>query len=89
MAEITKYNDYDLIFALVCVNHKYKGFKSEICLLYEDEIKQLVDINSVTEQRINVYLEKGKSFRVDGSISKFYQHLTISKNRIDSFEIPK
>lgn len=88
LEEINKYSDMELVFALVCNNRKHKGFEPEICFLYKDEILELIDLKAITTQSINVYLEKGKSFRVDGTLSPISKELTVSKNRIDNFEIP-
>ena len=89
LSEINKYSNFKLIFALACINKEFKGYYSEICMLEESEIRELIDLDYIVEQRINVYMEKGKSFRVDGTLSKKSKVHTISRNRINNFEIPK
>ncbi|MCK4260833.1 MAG: hypothetical protein KAX49_17785 [Halanaerobiales bacterium] len=86
--EIRKYFDYDLRFALVCINKKYKGYNSEVCILNKEQIMNLIDLDATTDQRINVYLEKRKSFRVDGTMSEKYKELIINKSCIDNLKIP-
>lgn len=90
LAEISNYLDknLDLKFTLICINGDYEEYKPEICLIYKEQFLSLVDINSITDQRINVYLENGKSFRVDGTKSQKSKELIISRSEIDKIEIP-
>ncbi len=89
LKEINKYSNYKLMFALACINKEYEGYNSEICILSEEEILKLIDLNAINDQRINVYLEKGKSFRVDGTLNPRTKKLTVSKNRINNLELPE
>lgn len=90
LKEIRDYlkKNLDLKFALICINGDYKEYKPEICLIYKEQFLLIVDVNSITNQRINVYLENGKSFRVDGTKSKKQKEVIISRSEIDKIEIP-
>lgn len=86
--EIKKYMDYDLKFALICINKEFEEYNSDICLLDKDEIMNLLDLDSITDQGISIYLEIGKSFRAHGNMSKTSKELVINRSCIDNIEIP-
>lgn len=74
--------------ALICINNRSNGDKSEICLIEEEQLNSLIDLDSITKQTINAYLEKGKSFRVDGTRSQNSKEVVISRSAIDNIQIP-
>lgn len=74
--------------ALICISSEESMKKSEICLIEQEQLIKIIDLNSITDQTINVYVETNKSFRVDGTKSKKNKELTISRNAIDKINIP-
>lgn len=86
--EIKEFLHYDLYFTLICINSKYEPNYSEVCLINKESIKKLIDLDAITVQKISVFLENGKSFRVHGTMSKKSKELTVSRNQIDNIEIP-
>lgn len=90
LKEIRKYlgKNFDLKFSLICTKGVYEEYNSEICLIDREQFLSIADINSITDQRINVYLKNGESFRVDGTKSRKSKELIISRSEIDKIEIP-
>lgn len=90
MMEIKEYieNGKSIKLALICINEKLDKMNSEICMIDQEQLESLINIDSITNQSINVYLENGKSFRVDGTKTKSKREFTISRNAIDNIEIP-
>lgn len=84
---VKKYINDDLRFALVCLGNKAKGCKPEICLLYKEQVMGLIDFNSITEQRINVYAEKNCELKVDGTMSPKLKQISVKRSEIDSMII--
>jgi hypothetical protein len=80
--------NYDLRFALVCLGDEAKECKPEICLLYKEQVMGLIDFNSITEQRINVYAEKNCELKVDGTMSPKSKQISVKRSEIDSMIIP-
>lgn len=89
LGEIKGYIDkgIQIKLALICINKNEKS-SSEICLIDEDKVLNLIDLDSITNQIINVYLEKGKSFRVDGTRTESKKEFIINRNAIDNIDIP-
>ncbi|WP_252246920.1 hypothetical protein [Clostridium sp. ZBS4] len=90
LKEIKDYidNGISIKLALICINNESKEANSEICLIDQEQLDLLIDLDSITSQTINVYLQKGKSFRVDGTRTKSTKEITVSRNAIDNIEIP-
>ncbi|WP_172607475.1 hypothetical protein [Clostridium fallax] len=89
LTEIREYLDksLDLKITLICINGEYKEYKSEICLLNKEQFLSIIDIHSITNQRINVYLENRKSFRVCGTKSKNSEKIIVNRCEIDKIKI--
>lgn len=74
--------------ALICINNKSNNDKSEICLVEEEQLNSLIDLDSITKQTISAYLEKGKRFRFDGTKIQSSKEVIISRSAIDNIQIP-
>lgn len=88
LEDIKKYENDDLRLALVCLGNDEMECKPEICLLYKDQITRLIDFNSITEQRINVYAEKNRELKVDGTLSMQSKHISVKRSEIENMQIP-
>ena len=88
LSELKRYVNDDLRFALVCLGDEAKDCKPEICLLYKEQVMGLIDFNSITEQRINVYAEKNCELKVDGTMSPKSKQISVKRSEIDSMIIP-
>lgn len=88
LEDLKKYESEDLRFALVCLDDKEKGCNAEICLLYKEQIMELINLNAITEQRINVYAEKNCELKVDGTMSVKSKQISVKRTELESMQIP-
>lgn len=71
--------------ALVGGSTQVKDSRRCVCLLYPDEVKQLLDFSSPSAQAITVKLIQGKSLRV---YRRGRATLIIPRNRLEKWEVP-
>lgn len=83
LADLKRYSSNSLILALVCAQQNYKANGSEICVLYNEKILQLIDIDAATTQVISVISEPKKSLRVRGTLTN-NEDLIIPRKQIES-----
>lgn len=77
-----------IYFALICINEKYDGYGSEVCLLDKDQMLKLILLDSINPQSITVYSEKNKQLKVHGTLSQHKKELNINRNLLDRLVLP-
>jgi hypothetical protein len=70
--------------ALVGGSRQIKDSQRCVCLLAPEQVKQVLDFSSPSQQAVTVKLIPGKSLRVSGRKEKF----KVPQNRLDKWEVP-
>ena len=72
--------------ALVCGGRTIGETEMEVCLLDPNQLEQLVNLSSVSQQSLTVKRIDGKGLRA--SSVRVHDDLIISRSRLDDWEVP-